>query len=269
MARIRSVHPGLATDEAIVTASIPARYFFVLLLTECDDQGIFEWKPITLKMRLFPADNVDMAALLSELAAVNALCSYEIDGRKLGAVRNFRKYQRPKSPNALYPITPEIRNYVALDDAISETSLAQPPPLPLIGEKSPQMEDGGDKREDGKKESASGKPRGALTAQQLEEFETWWQHYPKRVARKEAERAFLKARKTATLEQLIAGAKRYAASITDPKYTANPATWLNQGRWLDEYPSAANGGDLPKPRGPTGPPPPPPDGWLEPGEGLH
>jgi len=151
MARIRSIHPGLATDEAIVTVSIPARYFFVLLLTECDDQGVFEWKPVTLKMRLFPADNVDISALLSELACIDAVRSYEIDGRKLGAVRNFRKFQRPKSPNCVHPMPDDFRNYVGLSGDVSEISDAQPPPVPQNGEKSPQMEEGGwrMKEEDG------------------------------------------------------------------------------------------------------------------------
>jgi hypothetical protein len=114
-----------------------------------------------------------------------------------------------------------------------------------------------------KEDSASGKPRGDLTAKQLEEFEAWWQHYPKRVARKEAERAFLKARKSASLEELIAGAKRYAASITDPKFTAHPATWLNAGRWSDEGPgaTAANGLAVSVRRAPRGPPPPLAEGW--------
>lgn len=113
-----------------------------------------------------------------------------------------------------------------------------------------------------KDDSASGKPRGGLTAQQLEEFEAWWQHYPKRVARKEAERAFLKARKTASLEQLIAGVKRYVASITDAKFTAHPATWLNAGRWSDETgPASANGFAVSQRRAPRSPPPPLREGW--------
>ena len=37
---------------------------------------------------------------------------------------------------------------------------------------------------------------------------------------------------------LIDGARRYAASKPDPEYVPLPSTWLNQGRWLDDTPSA-------------------------------
>jgi hypothetical protein len=154
MARIRSVHPGLATDEDLVSVSIAARYFFVLLLTECDDQGIFEWKPTTLKMRLFPADNLDIGALLSELEGIDALRSYEIDGRKYGAVRNFRKFQRPKKPNSVHPMRDDFRTYVGLGAPNPEPEADEPEPVPhqfpTRGEKSPQMEDGGKDEEEDK-----------------------------------------------------------------------------------------------------------------------
>ena len=66
MARIRSVHPGMASDEIYMSMSITAKAAWPLLWTECDDNGIFEWKPIVLKARIFPADAVDFAAILAE-----------------------------------------------------------------------------------------------------------------------------------------------------------------------------------------------------------
>src|SRR5258708_12968 len=110
MARIRSIHPGLFTDEAFVTVSDAAQIFYIGLLTEADDQGVFEWKPITLKMRLRPASTQPVDGLLAELVAAEKIASYEIDGRKLGAIRNFRKFQRPKSPNAVHSLPGEWRN---------------------------------------------------------------------------------------------------------------------------------------------------------------
>lgn len=142
MARIRSLHPGFASDEVLVTVSIEARLFFILLWTECDDQGLFEWKPVTLKMRLFPADNVDVSAFLGELESVDAIRPYEIDGRKYGAVRNFRKHQRPKYPNSVHPMRDDFRSYVGLTGTIPEVETVEPPPVPRKAEKPAQMEDG-------------------------------------------------------------------------------------------------------------------------------
>lgn len=148
MARIRSVHPGLFTDEAFVGLTADAQVFLIGLWTEADDQGLFEWKPITLRMRLRPTKDGSIDPLLAELSSANCIRKVEIEGRQLGAIRNFRKYQRPKSPNALYPITDEIRIYVGLSPPISEIQPVEPDTIPRKGEIAPQMEgrEGGEER---------------------------------------------------------------------------------------------------------------------------
>jgi hypothetical protein len=144
MARIRSVHPGLWTDERFASVSMAARLLFIGIWNECDDQGSFEWSPIKLKMRILPADSVDARELLAELEEVGSLLAYEIDGRKFGAVRNFTQYQRPKKPNSVYPQTDEVRNFVGLK--VGEV----PNQFPTGGEKAPQMEEEGGRRKEEK-----------------------------------------------------------------------------------------------------------------------
>ena len=73
--------------------------------------------------------------------------------------------------------------------------------------------------------------------QMADEFTAWYAIYPKHVGRGAAVNAYAKARKNgATPEQLLAGARSYAAERKgqDPKFTALPATWLNQERWTDD-----------------------------------
>lgn len=111
MARIRSVHPGLYTDEAFATVSISARLLLIGIWSHADDGGGFEWKPLSLKMRIFPADNVDVAALLDELAASDIVKRYEVEGRSYGAVRNFGRWQRPKKPVRFCPMPASMRQY--------------------------------------------------------------------------------------------------------------------------------------------------------------
>ncbi len=89
-----------------------------------------------------------------------------------------------------------------------------------------------------------------LSAQALKvEFEDWYQHYPRKVARGQAEKAFAKARRAdISLETLIDGAKRYVRQVAgkEHKYTKHPATWLNGKCWLDEDEpaTAATDGEL-------------------------
>jgi hypothetical protein len=65
-------------------------------------------------------------------------------------------------------------------------------------------------------------------------FEEFWKVYPRKVGKGEARKAWAGALKRATAEEIIAGAKRYAATKPDPEYTKHPGPWLNADRWLDE-----------------------------------
>ena len=179
MARIRSVHPGLFTDDAFAFLSDAAQVFIIGLWTECDDQGAFEWKPGSLKLRLRPGKDGPIEPIMEELEAANFIKSYEHGGRKLGLVRNFRRFQRPKKPNSVHFIPPEYRTYVGLIDESSEPvdddAVPVPPkgelgpvkarPVPPKGEKSIQMEDVGCRRkEDIPPSSAALPPRDAFEA---------------------------------------------------------------------------------------------------------
>lgn len=147
MARIRSVHPTLFSDEAFVSCSPCARLLAIGLWTDADDKGVFEWKPLTIKMRIFPADAFNVATmsdLLNELAAANIVKRFEADGKEYGAIRNFRRWQRPKKPNSIHPMPDDLIPYVGLTEASSVPVGNQ---FGTGTEISPQMEDGGCRRE--------------------------------------------------------------------------------------------------------------------------
>lgn len=144
MARIRSVHPSLFTDEAWVSCSPLARVLYIGLMTDADDQGLFEWNFLQIKMRLLPADNVDIPPLLAELVGANLIAELESGGKRLGAIRKFRTFQRPKKPNQVFKLPHEWVEYVGLTGDGSEPV---PHQSPTDGEKSPQMEDGGGRME--------------------------------------------------------------------------------------------------------------------------
>lgn len=115
MARIRSVHPGLATDARFVVLSDAAQIFYVLLLTVADDAGVFRWEPLELRMQLRPASQAPVEPLLDELAAGNFLRRFEAGGHAYGAVRNFRRYQSPKMPTRRHPLPENLFPYVGLE----------------------------------------------------------------------------------------------------------------------------------------------------------
>lgn len=120
MARIRSLHPGMTTDEAYMAMSAYAKAAWPPLWTDCDDQGVFEWKPLVLKAKLLPADTVSFDALLAEWVSLGVIVKFECGGRGYGAVRNFQRFQRPKKPNQVHPLPSELRTFVGLKEISSE-----------------------------------------------------------------------------------------------------------------------------------------------------
>ena len=143
MARIRSIHPGIASDEAFMQMSMPAKAAWPILWTECDDQGVFEWKPIVLKARIFPADNVDFEVVLAEYVALDCIQMREIDGKRFGFVRNFCRFQKPKHPSHRYILPPDLRLFVGLKpDDVAKPTPGLDPASPLATEKPVLMEDG-------------------------------------------------------------------------------------------------------------------------------
>ena len=74
------------------------------------------------------------------------------------------------------------------------------------------------------------------------DFSIFWEIYPRHVAKGAAKKAFIRAVRGATVTEIIAGAKRYAAeqSGKDQTFVAHAATWLNAERWGDD--PAPNGG---------------------------
>jgi hypothetical protein len=116
MARIRSIHPAILTDEAFMTLTVERPLAIALLIglwMEADDAGTFEWKPLTLKARILAAASDDIADLLAALVRNHFVRSFELNGRQYGVIRNFVKFQRPKAPIDSHPFkvrgqTPEL-----------------------------------------------------------------------------------------------------------------------------------------------------------------
>lgn len=88
---------------------------------------------------------------------------------------------------------------------------------------------------EGEKEGEKKLPRASNPA--AEAFEIFWAVYPKKVGKKVALSAFLKvpASERPLLVPAIERQKQSPQWQRDGgQYIPNPATWLNQGRWLDE-----------------------------------
>lgn len=75
-----------------------------------------------------------------------------------------------------------------------------------------------------------------ISSEKSDEFDCWYKIYPRHEGRGQALRAYKNARKKATAEELLAGARRAVDryETVETRFIPLPATWLNGERWLDE-----------------------------------
>jgi predicted transcriptional regulator len=79
----------------------------------------------------------------------------------------------------------------------------------------------------------------------LEGFDEFWNLYPKKIAKADALKAWTKATKTKTADELLKLTKAYAeGKLPEDKYIPYPASWLNKG--LYESVEVAQAKHLPK-----------------------
>lgn len=131
------------------------------LWTEADDDGVFEWKPLTIKAKVLPAAPVDMGALLEVLVSLDFIMKFDANGKAYGAIRNFKTWQRPKQPKVKYPKTPTATTYVGVSGG------GVPHDLPTDGEKSPQREEEGGRKKEEQESPPSPPGGGAAFSKEL------------------------------------------------------------------------------------------------------
>lgn len=95
MARARNIKPGFFANEDLVELPFETRLLFIGLWTIADRAGRLYDRPKTIKMALFPADAVDVDAMLDGLVGRGFIWRYEVDGVKCIQIITWEKHQNP------------------------------------------------------------------------------------------------------------------------------------------------------------------------------
>lgn len=173
MARMRYVKPTFWTDSRMVRLSRDARLFYIGTwnFAICD-KGHLEDDPLQLKMQIFPADDVDVRALMGELIAAGRLTRVtdgEVTWLQIGTLEAHQKVDsrwKPRCPACSSPNLSETpvsleeidpknpsRTQKSLGEALTSTDAKNPPEnnpdaanLSETLPNSPQEGRGGDRR---------------------------------------------------------------------------------------------------------------------------
>lgn len=77
-----------------------------------------------------------------------------------------------------------------------------------------------------------------VSTEQLATWDDFWMLYPRRVAKKDAQKAWSQMTEQQRLQAIIACADwRHIWKQKDPEFLPYPATWLRGERWEDELPA--------------------------------
>lgn len=102
MARIRSVHPDICTDEVLARLSGDVERCYVRLWTHLDDEGRAVDNPLLIKAALFPLvetiSTSDVDGWLARLADAGLVRRYEVDGRRYLTAKPdaWARWQKPR-----------------------------------------------------------------------------------------------------------------------------------------------------------------------------
>ena len=95
MARARNIKPGFFTNEDLVELDFATRLLFAGLWTVADREGRLQDRPKKIKIDVFPADNLDIDAMLQALHDRKFITRYEVNGGKFIQISSWAKHQNP------------------------------------------------------------------------------------------------------------------------------------------------------------------------------
>jgi hypothetical protein len=229
--RIRGTKPEFWKSRRITSVSWDARLVLKGLESYVDDNGVGVDDIELIVTDVFPRDMfaspretvARVSEAISELHQAGLVHRYEGAGDPLLYISFWESAQRIDKPGKGRNPRPD-GTFEYKDSEIRE-SVASPPVTlaPVTGEQGNRGTG-----EQGKKTSPA-RPNDIP-----DEFIDWYLEYPRKESKGVAEKAYAKARKLATAEQLVEGAIRYREDPNrEPSFTKMPATWLNAKCWED------------------------------------
>lgn len=255
--RIRSLKPGFFRSRSLAKCDPLARLTFAGMWTEADDHGRGVADARLIKGAIWALDDhithLHVSAHIDMLAATEHIILYRVGDETYFQVLNWEPHQSAafRRGGPQYPAVSAGQRIDSLDAPLCMQESAS---RTQGGAGEGRREKGEGNREEGSAPQAEReaalelppplKPKRAPEPGSDEDpdFVAFWKAYPLKKSKEGARAKWRAALKKTDAATLIAAAERYAAerSGADPKYTAHPTTWLNQGRWADEPDTPSN-----------------------------
>lgn len=210
MARARNIKPGFFTNDHLADCDPLARLLFIGLWCMADREGRLEDRPKKIKAELLPYDNANIDKLLSQLIEREFLIRYTVEGKQYLQVDKFAKHQNPHIKEAESTIPAPDSHGASTVLATTQTGTSRADSQSLIPD-----------------------------SQSHTRFAAFWDAYPKKKSKGDAERAFAKLKPSEQLLAWMLKAISQAKTSDDwrkegGQFIPHPATWLNAKGWEDQ-----------------------------------
>tara|TARA_Y100000593_G_scaffold95130_1_gene200436 strand:- start:11703 stop:12776 length:1074 start_codon:yes stop_codon:yes gene_type:complete len=270
MARKRMIKPEFWTDEKIIELPLPARLLFIGLLNFSDDEGKFKYSPKAIKGQIFPTDSKPTAKDIKEYIYLMVQIKivelgYDQNGNIILKFKNWHEHQKINHPTPSTIVFTKlsgedsVRATLGLSEdsvntklGLSEDSVRTPSQYNIvkysidkdnIGSNSENLNisDSDSKVEpEVVKNTAPNdsikQPKEPVT-DHPDEFDVFYEQYPRKQGKVKALNAFKKLKKgdrTDLMAKIVVWVKHWKENSVDRQYIPLPASFINGRRWEDE-----------------------------------
>lgn len=229
MARIRTIKPEFWDSPDTARASLRARLLYISMWNLADDYGIGDGNFKRIIGFAFPNDEIGVAEsprLIAEVSRTFSVMFFDYEGRPYYWIPSWETHQRTEKrakQRVPFPDNPKTLTSSGQMDGGGISA-------PSVGTSAAGTGEQGN-RGTGERELENTCPAKPNVS---DEFLDWYLEYPRKDSKGVAEKAYAKARKIATADELVEGAIRYREDPNrEATFTKLPATWLNAKCWED------------------------------------
>ena len=248
--RIRTVKPEFWGHPVLAKLSDESRLLAIGLLNMADDEGYFLADPLLIRSAFWPFDDQSSKARRSidDLSRIGyiSISKHETHGY-IGFVINFKKHQKVDRPNAsklaTYYDSTNVRRSFDDQSTINRRRIREQGTGireqgtgsrdQISGNRYQGGEGGGDIQ------TLTASAVSIFKNDKIDEAETIYNAYPRKVGKLVALKAIKKAMATLVFAELLNATTAYRNATNcwskeKQSFIPNPATWFNQGRYLDD-----------------------------------
>lgn len=259
----RLIKESICTSDNLNSLSKDAELLFYRLIVNCDDYGLLDARPSIIRAKCFPLrldiiSDQDIEERLGELVKAKLIFLYMVKGKRYLKMTSWEKHQQIRCQKSKYPMPESNGNQMVSDDirfprnpnpiqseSISESEI-EPHAPDGAGECSAAVDNVNnvDSTPAEKSQTDNEESDGAQTksgkGEYTKDFEEFWSHYPRKVEKHTAFRAW-KARLKggAKAEDIIKACINYAeycnAQNTEMQYIKHPSTFIGPDRPYEEF----------------------------------